>query len=159
MMRSIRDNHIAAASMGKNVKSRQLEIFIFGSVLIGIGGAILTSFAQIFDPGGYQPINHTFIIWVMVIVGGAGNNFGALFGGVFIYIIWVLSEPVSQALFINISSMSEGFGFSAIPEIESRALQMRVFVLGLVITIALRFAPKGLIPEVMHQQKDDAKIN
>ncbi len=157
MMRSIRDNHIAAASMGKNVKSRQLEIFIFGSVLIGIGGAILTSFAQIFDPGGYQPINHTFIIWVMVIVGGAGNNFGAVFGGIFIYIIWILSEPVSQALFINISAFSEGFGFSAIPEIESRALQMRVFVLGLVITIALRFAPKGLIPEVMHQQKDEVK--
>ncbi len=157
MMRSIRDNHIAAASMGKNVKSRQLEIFIFGSVLIGIGGAILTSFAQIFDPGGYQPINHTFVIWVMVIVGGAGNNFGAVFGGVFIYIVWVLSEPVSQALFINISAISDGFGWGAIPEIESRALQMRVFVLGLVITIALRYAPKGLIPEVIHQQKENKK--
>jgi branched-chain amino acid transport system permease protein len=155
MMRAIRDNHIAAASMGKNVKSRQLEIFILGSVLIGIGGAILTSFAQIFDPGGYQPINHTFVIWVMVIVGGAGNNYGALFGGVFIYIIWVLSEPVSQALFINLSAMSEGFGFSAIPEIESRSLQMRVFVLGLVITLALRYAPKGLIPEVFEKQKDE----
>ncbi len=155
MMRAIRDNHIAAASMGKNIKSRQLEIFIFGSVLIGIGGAILTSFAQIFDPGGYQPINHTFIIWVMVIVGGAGNNFGALFGGIFIYIVWVLSEPVSQALFINISAMSESFGWAAIPDIESRSLQMRVFVLGLVITLALRYAPKGLIPEVLLVQKGE----
>ena len=151
MMRAIRDNHISAASMGKNVKSRQLEIFIFGSVLIGIGGAILTSFAQIFDPGGYQPINHTFVIWVMVIVGGAGNNYGALFGGVFIYIVWVLSEPVSQALFINISEFSTNMGWSAIPEIESRSLQMRVFVLGLVITLALRYAPRGLIPEVIEQ--------
>ncbi len=155
MMRAIRDNHIAAASMGKNVKSRQLEIFIFGSVLIGIGGAILTSFAQIFDPGGYQPINHTFVIWVMVIVGGAGNNFGALFGGVFIYIVWVLSEPVSQALFINLSEVSTNIGWSAIPDIESRSLQMRVFVLGLVITLALRYAPRGLIPETFHQDKDE----
>ncbi len=155
MMRAIRDNHIAAGSMGKNVKSRQLEIFIFGSVLIGIGGAILTSFAQIFDPGGYQPINHTFVIWVMVIVGGAGNNFGALFGGVFIYIVWVLSEPVSQALFINISEISTNIGWSAIPDIESRSLQMRVFVLGLVITLALRYAPRGLIPETFHQDKDE----
>ena len=159
MMRSIRDNHIAAASMGKNVKARQLEIFIFGSVLIGIGGAILTSFAQIFDPGGYQPINHTFVIWVMVIVGGAGNNFGALFGGVFIYIVWVLSEPVSQAMFINLSSMFESWGWGAIPGIERRSLQMRVFVLGLVITLALRFAPKGLIPEVIHHHKEEPETD
>ena len=157
MMRAIRDNHIAAGSMGKNVKSRQLEIFILGAVLMGIGGAILTSFAQIFDPGGYQPINHTFVIWVMVIVGGAGNNYGALFGGVFIYIIWVLSEPVSQALFINLSELSTNMGFSAIPEIESRSLQMRVFVLGLVISLALRYAPHGLIPEVMEQDKEHKK--
>lgn len=152
MMRAIRDNHIAAASMGKNVTSRQLEIFIFGSVLIGIGGAILTSFAQIFDPGGYQPINHTFILWVMVIVGGAGNNFGAVFGGVFIYVVWVMSEQVSQGLFVNLSAWFESWGWGAIPEIESRSLQMRVFVLGLVITLALRYAPKGLIPEVMRRE-------
>ncbi len=151
MMRAIRDNHISAASMGKDVTSRQLEIFIFGAVLMGIGGAILTSFAQIYDPGGYQPINHTFIIWVMVIVGGAGNNFGALFGGVFIYIVWVLSEPISQAMFVNISQFSEGVGWGAIPDIESRSLQMRVFVLGLVITLALRYAPRGLIPEVVRK--------
>src|SRR5690606_16418201 len=50
MMRAIRDNHIAAGSMGKNVTGRQLEIFILGSVLMGIGGAILVSFAQIYDP-------------------------------------------------------------------------------------------------------------
>ncbi len=157
MMRAIRDNHIAASSMGKNVKSRQIEIFVLGAVLMGVGGAILTSFAQIFDPGGYQPINHTFIIWVMVIVGGAGNNYGAVFGGIFIYIIWVMSEPVSQMLFINLSAFSDGFGWGAIPDIESRSLQMRVFVLGLVITLALRYAPKGLIPEVIHQQKDEDK--
>jgi len=149
MMRAIRDNHISAAAMGKNVKSRQIEVFVFGSVLIGIGGGILTSFAQIYDPGGYQPINHTFVIWVMVIVGGAGNNFGALFGGVFIYIVWVLSESLSQGLFLTLSGWSEGMGWPGIPEIESRSLQMRVFVLGLVITLALRYAPKGLIPEVI----------
>jgi len=155
MMRAIRDNHVSAASMGKDVKARQLEIFIFGSILIGIGGAILTSFSQIFDPGGYQPINHTFIVWVMVIVGGAGNNFGALFGGVFIYIVWIMSEPASQLLFSNISTLGDKIGIGAIPDIESRALQMRVFVLGLVITLALRYAPQGLIPEVIRRHGED----
>lgn len=147
MMRAIRDNYIAAGSMGKDVTGRQLEIFVFGSVLMGIGGAMLVSFVGIYDPSSYQPINHTFIIWVMLIVGGSGNNLGALFGGIFIYIIWMLSEPLSQALFQWLSVFSSDMGWGRIPDIESRSVQMRVFVLGLVITIALRFAPKGILPE------------
>jgi branched-chain amino acid transport system permease protein len=152
MMRAIRDNHVAAASMGKNVTRRQLEIFVLGSVLMGIGGAILVSFAQIYDPGAYQPINHTFLLWVMVIVGGAGNNWGALFGALLIYIAWMISDPVAQAVFGTISSWSTDLGWGAIPEIQSRASQMRVLVLGLVITLALRFAPRGLIPEVVKRE-------
>ncbi|WP_224703902.1 branched-chain amino acid ABC transporter permease [Devosia aquimaris] len=152
MMRAIRDNHIAAASMGKDVKSRQLEIFIFGSVLMGIGGAMLVSFTQIFDPSSYQPINHTFLIWVMIIVGGAGNNWGAVFGAVLIWLVWVVSEPVAKAIFDTVSYWSTTVGWPAIPDIESRSAQMRVFVLGLVITIALRYAPKGLIPEVVRRE-------
>ncbi|HEY8594481.1 MAG TPA: branched-chain amino acid ABC transporter permease [Devosiaceae bacterium] len=153
MMRAIRDNYIAAGSMGKDVKARQLEIFVLGSVLMGIGGAVLVSFTQIFDPTSYQPINHTFLIWVMIIVGGAGNNWGALFGAVFIYIVWLMSEPVSTALFTTISHWSTNIGWGAIPDVESRSLQMRVFVLGLVISIALRYAPRGLIPEVMRRHE------
>lgn len=152
MMRAIRDNHIAAASMGKNVTARQLEIFILGSVMMGIGGAILVSFGQIYDPGSFQPINHTFLIWVMVIVGGAGNNWGAVFGALLIYITWMVSDPVAQWLFTNISEWSTDRGWGAIPEIQSRASQMRVLVLGLVITVALRFAPRGLIPEVVKRE-------
>ncbi|MCB1518198.1 MAG: branched-chain amino acid ABC transporter permease [Hyphomicrobiaceae bacterium] len=149
MMRAIRDNHVAAAAMGKDVKTRQRELFVFGAALMGLGGAVLVSFAQIFDPAGYQPINHTFIIWVMVIVGGAGNNYGALFGAIFIYIVWVISEPLATALFMTVSDWSDQMGWGAIPEIQSRALQMRVFVLGAVITVALRYAPQGLLPEVI----------
>ena len=149
MMRAIRDNHISAGSMGKDVTGRQLELFIFGSILMGIGGAILATFTQIFDPSGYQPINHTFMIWVMVIVGGAGNNWGVVLGAFLIYIVWVISDPLAQLIFLNLSQLTSNLGWGAIPEIDSRALQMRVFVLGVVITIALRYAPKGLIPEVV----------
>jgi branched-chain amino acid transport system permease protein len=84
----------------------------------------------------------------MIIVGGAGNNFGALFGAVFIYLIWVISEPLAKLLLDWISMNSAHMGWGEIPEIQSRAAQMRVFVLGLVVTIALRYAPRGLIPEV-----------
>ncbi|MCW5695634.1 MAG: branched-chain amino acid ABC transporter permease [Bauldia sp.] len=157
MMRAIRDNYIAAGAMGKDVRARQLQLFVLGSALIGIGGAMLTSFTQIYDPSGYQTIDHTFLIWVMVIVGGAGNNFGAVFGGMLIYLVWVMSEPVSQWLFTRLSDWFVSLGWAPIPEIASRALQMRVFVLGLVIVLALRYAPRGLIPEVTGRTRLDEK--
>ena len=149
MMRAVRDNHIAAASMGKDVKARQVEIFVFGSVLMGIGGALLSSFNQLFDPGGYQPINHTFLIWVMVIVGGMGNSYGAVLGGFLVYMLWAMSEPVSAVIFAQVSNLTSWMGLGAIPDIDARAAQMRVFFLGFVIWLSLRFAPKGLLPEVI----------
>lgn len=147
MMRAIRDNDTAAEAMGKDVRKRQLEIFVLGSVLMGMGGAILTGYVQIYDPGGYQPINHTFILWAMVIVGGAGNNLGAIFGAVLLILIWSISDPLAQILFSGLSNTLVAIGLPAIPEIDSRALQMRVFILGLAIVLSLRYAPKGLIPE------------
>ncbi len=147
MMRAIRDSDVAAEAMGKNVKSRQIELFVFGAVLIGIGGALMTTYVQIYDPGGYQPINHTFIVWVMVIVGGAGNNLGALFGGVLIIIAWNMSAPLSVLAFRWFDAGMQAVGLPGIPDLDSRALQARVFILGLVIVLALRYAPRGLIPE------------
>jgi branched-chain amino acid transport system permease protein len=153
MMRSIRDNYVAAASMGKNITGRQLEIFIMGSVLMGMGGAMLASFNQIFDPNGYQPIHHNFMIWVMVIVGGAGNNWGTLLGALLIYTVWIISDPASQFVLNNLSAWSDSIGWGAIPEITSRSVQMRVFVLGIVIWLALRYAPRGLLPEVIRRER------
>jgi branched-chain amino acid transport system permease protein len=155
MMRAIRDSDVAAESMGKNVKARQIELFVLGAVLIGIGGALMTTYVQIYDPGGYQPINHTFIVWVMVIVGGAGNNIGALFGGVLIILAWNMSAPLSLLAFQWVDKGLQALGLPAIPDVDSRALQMRVFILGLVIVLALRYAPKGLIPERI--RREDAK--
>jgi branched-chain amino acid transport system permease protein len=153
MMRAIRDNFVAAESMGKDVKRRQLELFVLGSILMGIGGAMLVTFSQILDPSGYQPINHTYLIWVMVIVGGAGNNWGAVLGAVLIYLVWILSDPFAQLLFLSLSHWSEAIGWGAIPEIDSRSLQMRVFVLGVVISLALRYFPNGILPEVVKRHR------
>jgi branched-chain amino acid transport system permease protein len=147
MMRAIRDDAVAAEAMGKDVKKRQLQIFVLGAALIGIGGAIMSTYTQLYDPGGYQPINHTFIVWVMVIVGGAGNNLGAMFGAVLIIVAWNVSEPLSLVVFQWLDTTLRDLGWGAIPDVQSRALQMRVFFLGLLIVLSLRYAPRGLIPE------------
>ena len=148
MIRAIRDNEVSAAAMGKDINRRRLEIFVLGCILMGIGGAALTSFNSLFDPQGYLPLNHTFLVLVMVILGGPGNNLGTIFGAVAVYIIWVMSEPLALAILELVVAFGEGvFDWNAPANLESRALQARVFVIGLLISLVLRFAPKGLLPE------------
>ncbi len=152
MMRAIRDNEPAASSMGKDVNKRRLEIFILGSVIMGIGGAMLITFTGLFDPSGFIDLNHTFLIWVMVILGGTGNNRGAIIGAILVYIIWVMSEPMALWLFDLVRDYGKvWFGWIAPDDLDSRALQMRVFVIGLTITLVLRFAPEGMLPERIRQ--------
>ncbi|WP_051207234.1 branched-chain amino acid ABC transporter permease [Saccharospirillum impatiens] len=147
-MRAIRDNENSSAAMGKDINRRRLEVFILGSVLMGIGGAALVTFNGIFDPSGFLPLNHTFLVWVMVILGGAGNNKGTIFGAVFIYIIWTMSEPAALFMIDVARTLGDAwFGWQAPGDLDSRALQARVFVIGLIISLVLRYAPKGLFPE------------
>ncbi|SJN13631.1 Branched-chain amino acid transport system permease protein LivM (TC 3.A.1.4.1) [Halomonas citrativorans] len=148
MIRAIRDNEVSAAAMGKDINKRRLEIFVLGCILMGLGGGILGTFNSLFDPQGYLPLNHTFLVLVMVILGGPGNNLGTIFGAVAVYIIWIMSEPLALFLMQLIVSVGEStFGWDAPNNMDSRALQARVLVIGMLITLVLRFAPKGLLPE------------
>ena len=94
MMRAIRDNEVSAAAMGKDVTGRRLQVFIIGSAVVGIAGAMLTTLDGQLTPGSYNPLRFTFLIWVMVIVGGSGNNLGSVLGGFLIWFIWIEAEPV-----------------------------------------------------------------
>lgn len=146
MMRAIRDNETAAAAMGKNVTNRHLQIFILGSAICGIAGAMMTTLDGQLTPGSYQPLRFTFLIWVMVIVGGSGNNFGAVLGGFLIWFLWVQVEPMSQYLVTLLTAgMAEGNAVR-LHMMESVAY-MRLLTMGLVLLLVLRFSPRGLIPE------------
>ncbi|GJL83330.1 MAG: branched-chain amino acid ABC transporter permease [marine bacterium B5-7] len=149
MMRAIRDNEDAAAAMGKNVVRRQLEVFVLGAILMGIGGAMLVSLNTLFDPSSYHPPRYTFLIWTMLIVGGSGNNLGAVFGALFIYMLWEMSEPIAQFLFFGGADMLTALipGFEPPVDLASRASQMRVIVIGVALIATMRYAPKGVIPE------------
>ena len=103
-MRAIRDNEISARAMGKNVKARHLEIFILGSAIIGLAGAMLTTLEGQFTPTTYQPLRFTFTVWVMVIIGGTGNNYGSLIGGFLVWFLWVEAEPLGLYLVELITS-------------------------------------------------------
>ncbi|MEX0502077.1 branched-chain amino acid ABC transporter permease [Alphaproteobacteria bacterium LSUCC0719] len=147
MMRAIRDNETAAAAMGKNVTSRHLQVFILGSAVVGIAGAMLTTLDGQFNPPTYQPLRFTFLIWVMVIIGGSGNNWGAVLGGFIIWFFWIEAEPIGLWLMGALTSGLAADHWLRLHLIESAA-HMRLLTMGLVLLLVLRFAPRGLIPEV-----------
>ena len=146
MMRAIRDNETAAGAMGKDVTARHLQVFVLGSAVIGIAGAMLTTLDGQFTPASYQPLRFTFLIWVMVIVGGSGNNWGAVLGGFLIWYVWIQAEPVGlQLMQLATSPLDAESALKA--HLLSSAPHMRPVVMGLVLLLVLRFAPRGLIPE------------
>lgn len=145
MVRAIRDNETAAAAMGKNVTFRHLQIFIAGSAVVGLAGAMMTSMAGQIVPTEYTPLRFTFLIWVMVIVGGSGNNWGAVLGGLLIGWLYLAVEFVGPQLMEWITA---GLPAGVLKDrLQDSAAQMRLVTLGAALLLVLRFAPRGMIPE------------
>lgn len=145
MMRAIRDNRDAAEAMGKDVTGRHLQVFVLGSAVVGIAGAMLVTLDGQFTPGSYNPLRYTFLIWVMVIVGGSGNNWGAILGGFLIWYLWVMAEPAGTLIMNRLTSGMESGPLR--DQMLAAAPHLRLFLMGLILLLVLRFAPSGLIPE------------
>ena len=146
MMRAIRDNEVAAEAMGKDVTKRHLQIFILGSAVCGIAGAMLITQNGLFAPGEFQPLRYTFLIWVMVIVGGSGNNYGSILGGFLIWFLWIEVEPWGLWVMDLLTSGMGDENWLKL-HLQDSAAHMRLLTMGIVLLLVLRFSPRGLIPE------------
>ncbi len=146
MMRAIRDNEVAAEAMGKDVTKRHLQIFILGAAVCGLAGAMMTTIDGQLTPGTYNPLRFTFLVWVMVIVCGSGNNWGSVLGGFLIWFFWIPVEPIGNWLMVLVTSgMAEGSALKA--HLMESVAHMRLLTMGLILLLVLRFSPRGLIPE------------
>ena len=151
MMRAIRDNEDAASAIGKNIVKQHLQVFIIGSAVVGIAGAMLTTLDGQFTPGSYQPLRFTFIVWIMVIVGGSGNNLGSIFGGFFVWFMWIEAEPLS--IFI-VQFLTNGLDYDNAIRLHliKSAPHLRLFLMGLILLLTMRFMPQGVIPETIKRE-------
>ncbi len=146
MMRAIRDNEVAAEAMGKDVTKRHLQTFVIGSAVIGVAGAMLTTLDGQFIPGTYNPLRFTFLVWVMVIVGGSGNNHGSVIGGFLIWFAWIQAEPAGAWL-LDVLTAALAEDNPLRQHLIDSAAYMRPLFMGLVLLFAMRFSPKGILPE------------
>ena len=132
LLRAIREDETAARALGKSPARARLQAFILGAMVMGLAGALYGTFYAFVSPQDIAPIL-TFQIWAMLIVGGAGNNAGALIGALVVWGGWTLS------------------GW-ALAEFAPQGWQLytgtlQYILIGLVIVGTLLWRPRGLIPE------------
>ena len=151
MMRAIRDNEEAASAMGKNIVKQHLFIFVLGSAIVGLAGAMMVTNDGLFTPGSYRPMRYTFVIWVMVIVGGTGNNFGAILGGFVVWFLWVEAAPIALFL-INLFTAHLPETNDIRVHLVNSAPYFRFLVIGIALLVIMRFRPQGIIPEKIIKQ-------
>lgn len=80
LLKSIRDDEVLVQSLGRDIVSVKRKTIILAGALAGLAGAMLALNVGAVNAKNYSRANHTFIPWVMVLVGGAGNNLGTAFG-------------------------------------------------------------------------------
>lgn len=130
-LKAIREGDDVPLALGKDARSLRIRAMIVGGALGGLAGALFAHFNAFIDPRYFLPLE-TFIIWAMVILGGAGNHIGALIGAVII-----------QALYNSTRFVAEHLDFIDTQLVAS----LRMIVIGLLITAVILFLPDGLLPE------------
>ena len=122
-----------------------------GSAIVGIAGAMMVTNDGLFTPGSYRPMRYTFVIWVMVIVGGTGNNFGAILGGFAVWFLWVQAAPMALFFITLFTAHLPETNTIKIHLIES-APYFRFLLVGIGLLVIMRFRPQGILPEKIIKQ-------
>ena len=132
VLRAIREREIAALAAGKDVAKFRLQALVLGAMIMGLGGALYAHSAQFIVPGAFEPVAGTFLVWVMLIAGGSGNNRGALLGAAVVWVIWSATEILA----------------SRMPaEFATQASAARLALIGVLVIVILLWQPDGLLPE------------
>jgi branched-chain amino acid transport system permease protein len=139
-LRAIRDSDVAAAAIGKDVAQFRLEAFVLGAMVMALAGALSAHYFKFLGTSATEPMMVTFLVWVMLIVGGSGNNRGAILGAALIWVIWSATELLTNRL--------PG-------EWITRTSYIRVLLIGLLLQIVLQRFAKGLVPERPPRMIDD----
>jgi len=132
MLKSIRDDDVAAASFGKKISWVRGQIMFIGSMLAGIAGALYAMYSGYIQADDFLPFK-TFEIWVMVMVGGLANNKGVVCGA----LLMTLAEKVLGIVSVELSLLNLPFEPS----------YLRYVVYGVIMIIVLLYRPSGIIRE------------
>lgn len=127
VLKGIREDEAAVQALGKNTYRYKMVVLIVGSAMAGLAGSLFAHYITFIDPSSFV-MWLTFFIFLIIVLGGLGNNLGAV---------------VVTVVFV---ALREGLRFVGLPLwLNPAALQQLIF--GILLIIATIFVPRGLIPE------------
>ncbi|HMN27995.1 MAG TPA: branched-chain amino acid ABC transporter permease [Caldilineaceae bacterium] len=132
LLKALRENDQVAAGLGKNVARTRGQVMFVGSAIAALAGAFFvvnTGYASANDYG----VGLTLDVWVMVVLGGLGNQRGALLGALIITVLDRLTAVA--AIQLNMLGLDWEFNY------------VRYMLFGAILLIMLRYRPQGLLPE------------
>ena len=137
-LRAIRDNEVSAAAAGKNVEKFRVQTFVMGCAIMGVAGGLAAHYFRFLSPSATDPLMVTFLVWVMLMAGGSGNNRGAIAGALGIWALWSMTEILTNRL---------------PPEWITRSSYIRMLLVGLILQVVLQKFRAGIIPEKSPPQR------
>lgn len=132
VLRAIREDEISAAMSGKDIFNFKMQSLVFGSMIMGIGGALYAHYTKAISPDVFTPLYGTFIIWVMLMAGGSGNNKGAILGAYAIWGMWIGTKFLTDLLPVTL---------------KARAPYFRFLLIGILLEVILIYRPQGFLGE------------
>ena len=135
VLRSIREDDEAVSVLGKNIIFYKVQVFMIGSAVAGIAGGVYAQYLRFIEPNMFLPLV-TFLVWIMLILGGTGNHKGALLGA-------LLVEFISRG-----SRILKDY---VVLPIDPHNVQFILF--GILIILIIMYRPDGLLQERPLQMK------
>jgi branched-chain amino acid transport system permease protein len=132
VLRAVREDERAAEALGKSASRFRLQAFTIGGAIMGLAGALQAHLIGFIAPDNFDSAL-TFQIWTMLIIGGSGNNLGALLGALLVSAIWSVTGLATGALFP--------------PEDQARAAALRIVAIGVLLAATVVLRPRGLLGE------------
>jgi len=129
ILKAIREDEEIPKALGKNVFWYKLQSLMLGGAIAGIAGAFFAWQLGAIYPDNFQP-QLTFDTWIMVILGGSGNNIGTILGAVIFFAYDAITREVLPRI---------------VPLDEARLGAFRIMVIGFILMVLMIWRPQGIL--------------
>ncbi|MBC7812608.1 MAG: branched-chain amino acid ABC transporter permease [Burkholderiales bacterium] len=135
LLKAVRENERVARSLGKNVARIRAQIMFIGSAMAAVAGVLFALNIGFVSANDYV-VTLTLDVWVMIVLGGLGNNKGALVGALLVTVL----DRVTAIVAIQLNMLGSEFEFN----------YLRFILFGVILLLMLRYRPQGILPEPQH---------
>ncbi|MFP8958099.1 branched-chain amino acid ABC transporter permease [Natrialbaceae archaeon A-CW3] len=157
VLKAIREDELAAKSLGKNTNAVKIKVFVLGCAIMGLAGIFWQGRNGYVDPNAFMPIV-TFYIFIALIIGGAGSNTGSVIGGlVFVglllegppYVQRIVRQnvdlPRPTTVYDGVVSLGSLDPLPLLGYVIGELPNIRFIIFGIILILLMIYRPDGLL--------------